>query len=105
MSNTTAPDSAVPDDRAIIEYEIVTTQASRLERGIRWVRTIVIGLLFQDVYRSGGARVQVRNRATGEIAATFTQGSGDAYDVAADLQERLTTMSVGDFQRDWLQTT
>lgn len=104
MVSDAAAGSNRRDDRANVKYEVVVSSAPILERGVRALGTLAIGLVTQgDVgLIPGGQRVRVKVRPNGVTVAKFKQRFGDDDDWEARLNGELKSLSVDEFERKWI---
>lgn len=84
-------------------YEVVVTKGPALARGLRWVGTLIWGIVSQgDVVHPGGDTIIVRDRRSTEPVATFVQSFGGGIDMAAHLKNELSTLTIEEFEVRWL---
>ena len=105
MTEEATHENTGPDDRASQRYEIVVTSAPIPERWLRWLGFLIIGIvtLGAAAVIPGGQRIRVKDRASGATVATLKQGFGNDDDVAAHLKGQLATLSVEEFENEWVE--
>lgn len=104
MAEEATRESSGPSDRAREKYEIVVASAPLFEQALRWFGFLIYGLVTQgDGIMPGGQRIRIKDRGSEAIVDEFTQGFGSSDDVASRLHRQLDTLSVDEFEHEYLR--
>lgn len=105
MTGDAGKETAGSLDKAGEKYEIVVKNAPQPEKALRWVGSLITGVVSQGAWGAipGGQRISVKERTTGETVETFKQGFGNDHDVAGNLMGELTKLSVAEFEDKWVK--